>query len=248
MWPACGEYGGRALAKANQVKTSLRIGMAILASAQLQAADFRDEFWPEAKVYIKTGETHRIYLQASGTRSRADGYKDGQLGAHLDFYFTPLLKHRPQRHPDTGRNKMLMIRTGYYFSQTPTGSQDPSTEHTPAVEFTPRFYLPKLILVENRFRGDFRFVNGLFMPRFRYRVRVERTFKMVRSALTPYTEFEAFYDWRYNAFHRQRYSSGIEWVLSKRFAVEGYYLRQQDSKSSQRGTDVAGLVLHFYFR
>ena len=231
------------------VRTWLRLALALLApTAALQAGDWLDQFWPEAKVYIKTGETSRIFLQAAGTRTREDGYTDGQLGAHMDFYFKPLLQARGQRNPDVSRSKMVMIRAGYYFAKAPPGSKDPFTEHTALAEVTPRFFLPKLILVENRFRGDLRFLDGEFVPRFRDRLRVERTFKLTRRALTPYGEFETYYDWRYNAFHRQRYDAGVEWMVSQRFVVEGYYLRQQDSQASVKGTNVAGVVLQFYFR
>jgi len=226
----------------------LPLATALLMPAALQGGDLLDEFWPEAKVYIKTGQTSRIYLQAAGTWASETGYEDGQLGAYMDFYFRPLFKSREQRHPDTARNKMLMIRAGYYFGKTPPGSKDPFREHTALIEVTPRFFLPQLVLVENRFRGDLRFVDGEFQPRFRDRLRVERTFNLTRTALTPYAEFEAFYDWRYNAFNRQRYSAGAEWVVTKQFVVEGYYLRQEDSKSSVKGTNVGGVVLQFYFR
>jgi len=216
--------------------------------AALPAQDLLDELWPEAKVYIKTGQTSRIYLQAAGTHNREDGYTDGALGAYVDFFFKPLMQARQQRNPDVSRGKMVMIRAGYFFAKTPPGSEEPFTEHTPLIETTPRFFLPKLILLENRFRVDLRFVDGEFLPRFRDRLRVERTFGLRRTALTPYAEFETFYDWRYNAFHRQRYSAGSEWVVTKRFVVEGYYLRQQDSEASVKGIDVVGLVLQFYFR
>jgi hypothetical protein len=222
--------------------------MFLLPAAALDADDLLDQFWPEAKIYIKTGETNRIYLQYAGTRTREDGFSDGQIGAHMDFYFSPWMKAREQRHPDASRNKMLMFRFGYYFGKTPPDSKDPWTEHTALLESTPRFFLPKRILVENRLRGDLRFVDGELLPRFRDRLRIERTFKRTRLSLTPYGEFEAFYDLRYNAFHRQRYSAGGEWAISRRFVLEGYYLRQQDSKSSVRGINVAGMVLQFYFR
>ncbi len=143
---------------------------------------------------------------------------------------------------------MLMIRAGYYFAKTPPDSKDPWTEHTALIEATPRFFLPRLILVENRLRGDLRFVNGELLPRFRDRLRIERTFKLKRTAITPYGEFETFYDWRYNSFHRQRYDAGAEWVLTRQFVLEGYYLRQQDSQSSPKGMNVAGVVLQFYFQ
>jgi hypothetical protein len=231
------------------VKTWARLALALLVpSAALQAQDWLDQFWPEAKVYINLNKTSRIYLQGAGTREKEEGYTDGQLGAAMDFFFAPLLKGRQPHHPDAARNKMLMIRAGYYFAKTPAGSTDPFTEHTALLEATPRFFLPKLILVENRFRMDLRLLDGEFVPRFRDRLRVERTFKLTRTALTPYVELETFYDWRYNAFHRQRYDVGMEWVLTKHFVLEGYYLRQQDSKSSPKGMNVAGVVLQFYFR
>ncbi|MBI4892257.1 MAG: DUF2490 domain-containing protein [Acidobacteria bacterium] len=218
-----------------------------LLPATLHAGLLADQFWPEAKVYIKLSPTSRIYLQAAGTRTREEGYTDGQLGAHMDFYFEPLVKGREMRHPDVARNKMLMIRAGYVYGKTPTNSKDPWTEQTALIEVTPRFFLPKLILVENRLRGDLRFLDGVFTPRFRERLRVERTFKVKAKSLTPYVEVETFYDWRYNSFHRQRYDVGVEWVLRKWLVLEGYYLRQQDSRSSVKGMNVGGLVLQFYF-
>ena len=230
------------------MRTWLRLPLALaLPAVALQGADWLEQFWPEAKIYIKTSQTSRIYLQWAATRTSADGYTDGQLGAYTDFYFAPLLKGRVQRHPDAARSKMLMIRAGYYYAKTPSDSKDPWTEHTAVIETTPRFFLPKLILVENRLRGDLRFVSGEFRPRFRDRLRIERTFQLKRTAITPYGEFETFYDWRYNSFHRQRYDAGAEWILTRHFILEGYYLREQDSQRSPKGIDVAGMVLQFYF-
>lgn len=214
----------------------------------LQAGDRLDQVWPEAKIYIKTGSTNRIYLQYASTRTREDGYSDGQIGAHMDFYFSPLFKGRRLRHPDASRNKMVMIRAGYYHARTPANSPDPFTEHTALLEVTPRVFLPRQVLFENRFRCDFRFLDGIYTPRFRDRLRIERTFPLPYTSVTPYSEFEPFYDWRYRSFHRQRYSAGAEWLLHKRLVLEGYYLRQHDSQSSREWTDVIGFVLQLYLR
>lgn len=231
------------------MRTWLRLPLALTVSAvALHGGDGLDQFWPEAKIYIKTSQTSRIYLQAAGTQTSSDGYTDGQLGAHMDFYFAPLVKGRVQRHPDAARNKMMMIRAGYYFAKTAPSNKEPWTEQTALVESTQRFFLPRLILMENRLRADMRFVDGEFLPRFRDRLRIERTFKLKRTAITPYGEVETFYDWRYNSFHRQRYDVGAEWVLTQQFVLEGYYLRQQDSQSSPKGMNVAGVVLQFYFQ
>lgn len=222
--------------------------MFLLTSTVLQAGDWYDQFWPEANVFVRTGQNSRLFLLGAGTRTKEEGYSDGQLGAHMDFYFAPIVSGRAERHPDVARNKFLMVRAGYLFGKTPKGSSNPFTEHTGVIEVTPRYYLPKQVLVSDRNRGDLRFLDGDFVPRYRNRLKIERTFPVGGRYLTPYAHAEVFYDWQYNAFHRQRYTAGGEFEINKRFVVEGYYLRQHDSRSSVRTMNVVGVALQFYLR
>ena len=55
-------------------------------------------------------------------------------------------------------------------------------------------------------------------------------FSHQKLALTPYAYAEAFYDWRYDVWHRFRYAAGAEWELNRRVVLEGYYLRQRDRR------------------
>lgn len=221
--------------------------MALLSASPLWAEDPFGQFWPEATFFLRTSDNSRLSLLAAGTRTRQDGYTDGELGVHMDFYSAPLFKGRAKRHPDVARDRFLQFRVGYLFGKAPPRSEDPFTEHTALMEVTPRFYLPKRILLTNRNRVDLRFVDGDFVPRYRNRLKLERSFRIGNRSLTPYTHVEVFYDWRYNAFHRQRYGAGAEFEVNEHFVVEGYYLRQQDSRSSMRGMNVGGLALQFYF-
>jgi hypothetical protein len=141
-----------------------------------------------------------------------------------------------------------MVRLGYLYGKTPEDSPDPFVEHTPLIEVTPRYYLPKRILLSNRNRYDFRFLEGVYTPRYRSRVKMERTFPTGKRALTPYAHVEAFYDRRFDSFHRFRFTVGGEFEINKRFVLEGYYLRQQDSQSEPRGLNVAGIGLQIYLR
>lgn len=50
----------------------------------------------------------------------------------------------------------------------------------------------------------------------------------------PFADLKAFYDRRFDAFYRFRY------------AVESYYLHQQDSRADPRGLDAAGIALPIY--
>lgn len=211
------------------------------------AEDFFDQFWPELDVFVRTSQDTRLFLMATGTRVRQGGYNDGQLGAHLDMYFGAIFRHQAKDRPDAARRRLIMVRLGYLFGKTPSDSPDPFVEHTPIIEVTPRYYLPKNLLLSNRNRYDFRFVDGVYTPRYRNRLKLERTFQTGKRAITPYAHVEGFYDRRFDGFHRFRYSAGSEFEINKRFVLEGYYLHQQDSRAEPRRLNVAAIVLQIYF-
>jgi hypothetical protein len=139
-----------------------------------------------------------------------------------------------------------MIRTGYLFGKTPAHSPGPFTEHTVVTEMIPRFFLPKQIHLSNRNRGDLRFLNGSFVPRYRNRLKLERSFRIERRSVTPYAHAEAFYDWRFSAFHRFRYAGGAEVEISKRVVLEAYLLHQRDSHSVESTMNILGVSVQFY--
>jgi uncharacterized protein DUF2490 len=207
------------------------LAIALVMTAPSQALEVFDQLWPELNIFVNTSQQSRLFFLAAGTRVRPDGYTDGQLGVHLDMYFGPLFKYRVERQPDAARTRLLTVRLGYLFGKTAPDSADPFVEHTPIIEVTPRFYLVKNILLTDRNRYDFRFVNGVYTPRYRNRVKLERTFQIGKRALTPYAYVEGFYDRRYDGFHRFRYTAGAEFQINQRFVLEGYYLRQQDFES-----------------
>jgi len=221
-----------------------------LANPHAEAEDTANEFWPEFDAFVKLGENTRLFFFGAGTKVKEQGYSDGSLGAHIDIFTSALLKSRFERtrqRADVARNKFLQFRIGYLYSRAAKNSSNQFTEHTPTLEITPRYYLPKHILITSRTRGDFRFVDGVFTPRLRLRQKVERTFHLPRTAITPYGHAEAFYDWRYHVWHRFRYSAGAEWELNKHLVLEGYYLRQRDNRASTRFLNAVGLSVQLFF-
>jgi len=222
----------------------------LTAASALSAGDFFEQFWPEVNLYVGAGQNTRFFFVASGTQVREQGRSDGQLGAHMDFFLAPVFKNRSRRHPEVGPNKFLMARVGYLYNRTPATSTSPSSgESTVDIELTSRFYLPAKILLTNRNRGDLVFSHGAFEPRYRNRMQFERTYELGRTmSLTPYTYAEVFYDWRYNAFSRQRYATGNVMQFNRHVALDGYYIRQEDSRAQERSTNIAGLALQFFVR
>ena len=192
----------------------------ILCAVRLQAQDTENEFWPEFDVYFKLNEKSRLFFLVSATKLvDQESYADGSLGAHFDFYSFPLLR-RPLLHADAARSKLLMIRAGYLFSRSPSDSTDPFVEHTATLEAVGRVPLPWELLLSDRNRGDFRFVDGDYRPRYRNRLKLERTFKIGRLDLTPYGHAEVFYDWTFDKFTRFRYAAGAEASLWRQVAFD----------------------------
>jgi hypothetical protein len=163
--------------------------LSISCAVQLQADDASTEFWPEWDVYLRLNDKSRLFFLYSATKlDNRQTYSDGSFGGHFDVYAVPLLRRRVLRkdHADIARSKSFMVRVGYLFSRTPSGSSDPFSEHTPTVENHWRFQLPGSVLLTDRNRADFRIRDGSYQPRYRNRLKLERTFPAGRLDVTPY--------------------------------------------------------------
>jgi len=229
----------------------VRIATILLTAATaLCAGDFFEQFWPEADIYVRTGRDSRLFFLASANRTQETGRSDGQWGAHMDFFLAPLFKDRAPRHSEIAPDKFLMIRAGYLYNKTAATSSKPaSVENIGVIEATPRYYLPAKVLLSNRNRGELGFVKGDFQPKYRNRLKLERTSRLQKEwSLTPYAYAEVFYDWRYDGFTRQRYAAGNVLEFNKRVALDTYYLRQEDSRAKVRGLNVIGMTIELYLR
>jgi hypothetical protein len=217
--------------------------------APVSAQETENQFWPEIDTFVKlSGETRLFFIYSATRPSDVSTYSDGQVGGYLDFYTFPVLGARVRRHADDARSKSLMIRAGYLLDRTPSGSENTPVTHMPTVEAHGRVTLPGHLLLSDRNRFDFRIVNGDYRPRYRNRLKVERTFKTGRFELTPYAHVEVFYDWHNNTFNRFRYSGGAEWTLTRHITIESYYSRQRDTGPPERFTNAVGLAAQFYLR
>ena len=207
------------------------------------------EFWPEIDVYIHLKPKVRLYFAGTISRSVEDGEGrntqayEAQIGAHIDYI--------PNEH--------VILRTGYRFGSAVGSTSDPFKEHRFLTEQTLRKLLPGDLLLSDRNREDFRFVNGDFSFRYRNRVTVEREFHLFRKrAITPYVSGEIFYDTRTGVWNRNRYSVGVQlslrrgqlmkMLLPKRQGILDLYLmRQNDSRSETPHVNALGAALSLYF-
>ncbi len=215
-------------------------------------AQTRNEFWPGFDAYIKLKPRTRLYLMAALVRAQepeaASGgiYRDIQLGAHLDISLKPIFRRKLAMKGDWDRERYLWARIGYRYGTTLGGVEDPFHEHRGIVELTGRAPLPRDFWIVLRNRVDLRDVNGNYSTRYRIRLAVEREVRLFGLETVPYVNAEVSYDSRYDAWNRQRYQAGLEVALSKRWRIEPYYTRQNDSRSDMPHLNAFGLSLKYY--
>lgn len=218
-------------------------------ATRAQEPTTRNEFWPEIDVYIDVKPKVRLYLIATVSKSvedgelrNAQGY-EAQIGAHVDYI----------------PNENVILRAGYRFGSAIGSNSDPFKEHRLLSEQTLRKMLPGEVIVSDRNREDFRFINGDFSFRYRNRVTLEREFHPFKKrTVTPYVSGEIFYDTRFGIWNRNRLAVGVQtslrrgpvrkMLLPKRQVIlDLYYLRQNDSRSDPPHVNGLGAALSFYF-
>ena len=213
----------------------------------------RDEFWPSIEVYLNVKPKVRLYLLGTVSKSVEDGELfnaqsyEAQVGAHVDYI--------PNEH--------FILRSGYRYGRAIGDNDNGFREHRLLSEQILRKLLPGDLLLTDRNREDFRFINGDFSFRYRNRVMIEREFQLnlplLRSrTITPYVSGEISYDTRFGVWNRNRYAVGVvqslrrgpilKTLLPKRgLNLDIYLMRQNDSRSSPSHVNAlgAGLVFHF---
>lgn len=213
------------------------------ARAQQQESDTPTQIWSEVNVYVPLNEKFRLFFLA--TLNRAEETREDSeltLGAHVDYTV----------------NKRLTLRGGYRYTFAPS-NDNPYQEQRIITEQTFRQALPLAILLSDRNREDFRFVNGSFSFRYRNRVTIEREFRAFKRSLTPYGAVEVFYDTRFDVWNRNRLTAGAQIQLKRGFPLlreltprkqvilDLYYTKQNDSRSQPHHVHAIGATLALHF-
>ncbi len=204
------------------------------------------QVWPEVSTFVKMTGSTRLYFLATTVREDGEA-ASGEFGPNLDIYLSPIgtRKYWAGFRLDESKNRNLMVRVGYRYLHN---SGDDPEENRGVLEVTPRYPLVRGVLVSNRNRVDFRFVDGEYSWRFRNRLSLEREISIGRLRVNPYGRAEAFYDSRVEAWSRTEFIAGASFPASW-WEVEGYYDYQHDTGSGvSRKVHGLGAVLNIYLR
>jgi len=241
-----GERSGAREAGVGRVRGAVLCTFAALAlTSPARSQTVGTQFWPEVDTYFKFNDDLRLFVPVSQTRSgESNSYENGTIGVYLDYFTQPLTKLDLYGPANAARRRQLQFRAGYAY--TASRGQSPATSTIDA-EGTFRLLLPAKILVSERNRFDLNFTSGKFDPRYRNRIRLERSFGFGQTKLIPYANGEFFYGFNAGRWIKTRAAAGVDVQAWERFVPEVYVQRDYNHGS---GPDITGfgLLLSIYLR
>jgi len=146
--------------------------------------------------------------------------------------------------------KNMMFRMGYSAGRSLDDDGESYSEKTAILEQHLRIPTKGNFLITQRFRADLRWLgtDHDFSERLRYRVMIEKEYKVKKISFVPYSSAEAYYDTRFNTVNRFRLIAGTSFSWSRHYAFEGNYTYQHDTRSSVTNLHALNLISHIYFQ
>jgi hypothetical protein len=222
----------------------LATGQVIIPAA---AQSTGDEFRPELGFYIQQGPLLRVELVDSFRGPKSSQDWQGDFAFYVATALKPVFRRELREQPDVYQNKYLVLRAGYRY-QTSLTNANSASEHRGILELTSRYMLPWRMVISDRNRGEFRFIQGQpFSTRYRNRLRLERDVHYRSLSCTPYVYDEIFYDTRYDQLTPNLYALGAEFPVRMHVILEPYYLRQNGSHSTPPHINAVGFKFNLYF-
>jgi len=190
------------------------------------AQETDDEFWPELDTYVRLNDHARLFFLLAPVRDAGAGsFDDAQVGAHFEFGVAPHARKHLVEAYDADQLRYLRASVGYRETFELGGDDDTVSERRVVTDLTPRFFLPWELLVAERNRVDFRWIEGVYSWRYRPRVWVERQSKIGSVKLVPHAAVELYYDSRYDSWERTQYRAGLSVPVAHWFVPQAYFVR-----------------------
>ncbi|HEY6342546.1 MAG TPA: DUF2490 domain-containing protein [Bryobacteraceae bacterium] len=205
------------------------------------------EIRPEFDVYMQLQPMIRLEFMSSFDGNLTTGDWDADPTFFVETALKPVLRRHLRQEPDVYKDRYLTFRAGYRY-RTDLASGGSAHENRAILELISRVPLPWHLVISDRNRGEFRFIQGQpFSTRYRNRLRLAYDFEQGRFECTPYADFEIFYDTRFDQWTRRQYASGLQFPVGSHVVLEPYYLRQDNGYSVPRHVNVFGFKFNLYF-
>lgn len=203
------------------------------------------QFLPEIDGHLKLNPIVRVYFEAKEDRDGGDPTQ-ATLGPSMQLYLKPLVRLRniSAFDLDDAKQRPLVVETGYRSITAPNAS--PENRLLTAVTF----HLPakSAILITDRNRADLDWKGGAFSWRYRNRLTLERTFRILSYHLIPYASVEPYYESQYEKWSTTSLYAGCLFPVGKHVQFSSYYEHDNNTgKRPNQQVNSIGLALYLYF-
>lgn len=213
-------------------------------TARAQTPETGGALWPEAGVHVQFPGQFR--LLGFGQLKQGTDYTSQQwtLGLGLAYQWMRILGDHEQS-VDPDREHHLVLGAGYEYLQT-TEPTPEKFENRLGIAATFRFRPLGDLLVADRNRYEYRWVDGDYSTRYRNRVTLEYDLPPKTLRFKPFAAAEWFYDVTKGTWNEEQYSAGILWPLPDKLLLQAYYLRQNCPSCSPANLNVLGVTVDLY--
>ncbi len=206
------------------------------------AQSTQEQFLPEIDSYWTLTPVTRVEALVARTKD-GDSFNSATVGSGINFFVKPLSSTR-RTNWDEANRKLLTFGVTYRFIH----NADKADENRLQFDVSPKYPLPKDMLIDDRNRLELRVISGDVTWRYRNRFTFQRTFQTHRFRFTPYARAEAFYEINQGKWSEWTYSFGGFIPIRERIEIEPYYERQDLHGSNPSHVNAFGITLAFYFR
>jgi len=149
----------------------------LVGTAVSSAQDTGTEVRPEFDLYLQLEPMIRVQFQSLFVGDLTTNDWQANQAFFVETALKPVLRRRLRQEPDVYLNRYLTFTAGYRY-RTNLANGASSHENRGILEFTSRYPLPWHLVISDRNRGEFRFIQGQSSStRYRNRLRLEYDFE-----------------------------------------------------------------------
>jgi len=217
--------------------------LTVIVSLTIRAAGQEDghasEFDPSVWVLLELNKHSRLDFYTGRERSQELDSSKWKVGVGASIRVRPLFNLFDEDDPD--KKYTLVLGTVFEHSKTSEGTET-RIEDKVALDAWGRwaFKKPK-ILITDRNRLEFRWVNGDYHIRYRNWLFAERPVKINKFKVSPFVGTEPFWDQRYQKWNLFRFMGGVRVPVWRRTFMDVFYVREHCLTCPTLNTDVFGI-------
>jgi hypothetical protein len=199
------------------LKSTFHAGLLLLlaAAAFTLAAQSSDEGWegrPKLTVSIDFLSRTRLEVWGELQHGWNFSFHRWRTGAIVSYRLRPIVNFH-QNEIDEEKKHHLVLGAGYEYLHTVQGTGT-KIENRLLSEATPRVLL-KRVLLADRNRTEFRWVNGVYDFRYRNKLVVSDRLQVRDFRFTPYGSGELYYDRNHHSWNQNQYGFGVQFPSRK---------------------------------